>query len=70
MLDEVLYMQTRIFRMFIERTGLSPRAANRLFDQAGAWDFLSECYDSLHVESDQLALDDVLSLMRHKGVAW
>ena len=35
MLDEVLYMQVRLFRMFRERTGLPSRQCNDLFNAAG-----------------------------------
>lgn len=69
MLDEILYMQVRIFRMFCERTGLDPKAANRLFTQAGVWKFIEHCFDSLHLGGDELVYEDVLRLLRHQGVA-
>ena len=70
MLDEVLYMQVRLFRMFQERTGLSSREANAAFETGGAWDFISSCYDSLHLSGDEAALDDVLARLEFAGVSY
>lgn len=68
MLDEVLYLQARIFRMFIERTGLTSKDANHVFNQNGIWTFLSQCYDYLHLEGDELVLGDVMKRLEHMGV--
>lgn len=54
MIDEVLYMQVRIFRMFCERTSIDPQVANRLFLQAGVWRYIAECFDILHLGGDEL----------------
>lgn len=70
MLDEVLYMQIRLFRMFQNRTGLSSKDANRVFDEGGVWDFIASCYDVLHLSSDEVALDDVFARLDHVGVAY
>lgn len=59
MLDEVLYMQVRLFRMFRERTGLTAREANRVFDEGGVWDFVESNYGILHLGGDESALADV-----------
>lgn len=69
MIDEVLYMQVRIFRMFCERTGMDPQAANRLFLQAGVWKYIADCFDSLHLGGDELVYEDVQRLLRRQGVA-
>ena len=68
MIDEVIYMQVRIFRMFCERSGLDPQSANRLFTRAGAWKFIADCFDSLHMSGDELAYEDVTQLLRRRGV--
>lgn len=67
MIDEVLYMQTRIFRMFCERSGLDPKEANRLFCTAGAWDFIADCFDALHTSGDEYVYEDVMRLLKNKG---
>lgn len=69
MIDEVLYMQVRIFRMFCERTGTDPRVANRLFLQAGVWKYIADCFGSLHLGGDELVYEDVQRLLRRQGVA-
>lgn len=70
MLDEVLYMQVRLFRMFQKSAGLSAREANRAFDEGGVWDFIASCYDSLHLSGDEAALDDVLARLEFVGVSY
>ena len=70
MLDEVLYMQVRLFRMFQEETGLTARDANCVFEAGGVWEFISSCYDSLHLSSDIAALDDVFARLDFKGVSY
>ena len=70
LIDEVLYMQVRLFRMFCERSGVDPRQGNELFKAGDVWDFISSCYDYLHLSGDEAALDDVYARLRHAGVAW
>lgn len=67
MLDEVLFMQVRLFRLFRERTGLSSASANEMWEANDIWGFVSRCYDSLHLGGDELALDDVFAKLRHQG---
>ncbi|WP_080797533.1 DUF3791 domain-containing protein [Arabiibacter massiliensis] len=69
MLDEVLFMEARLFRMFREQTGLSPKDSNRLFEEQGIWRFIEECYDALHLESDEAALQDIRTKLAAQGVS-
>lgn len=59
MLDEVLFMEARLFRMFRESRGLSAEEANRVFENQGIWAFLESCYDALHFEGDEVILNDI-----------
>lgn len=70
MIDEVLFMQTRLFRMFLERYSLDPVAGLRAFEAGGIWAFVGECYDSLHVGSDDAALEDAVRVLEARGVTW
>ena len=70
MIDEVLYMQVRLFRMFQERTGLTSHAANQAFLKGDVWDFISSCYDVLHLSGDEAALEDVFKRLDFVGVAY
>ena len=53
-----------------EETGLTARDANRVFEAGGVWEFISSCYDSLHLSSDIAALDDVFARLDFKGVSY
>ena len=70
MIDEVLYMQVRLFRMFCERAGLTARQGNDVFNRGGVWDFISDCYGYLHLSGDEAALTDVRARLDHAGVTW
>ncbi|WP_172136030.1 DUF3791 domain-containing protein [Adlercreutzia sp. ZJ473] len=69
MLDEVLFMQARLFRMFREQCQLSPSQANEIFEQQGIWRFIEECYDYLHLEGDEAVLSDIFRKLSAQGVA-
>lgn len=68
MLDEIVFMQMRLFRQFRDRTGLGAVAANEIWEAHDIWGFIRRCYDSLHLGSDDLALDDVFAKLSHQGV--
>lgn len=69
MLDEVLFMQMRLFRMYREHAGLSPKACNALFQEQGIWDFIADCYDYLHLEGDDAVLLDIEAKLANRGAA-
>lgn len=55
--------------MYREQTGLSPHACNELFKEQGIWDFIANCYDYLHLESDEAALADIEVKLSNQGAA-
>lgn len=67
MLDEVLFMEARLFRMFWQEHGLTPLQALSLFETHNVWDFIEDCYDSLHTSSDDCALADINQLLANQG---
>lgn len=67
-LDEILFMETRLFRMFREQCQLTPAQANELFERQGIWHFIEECYDYLHLESDEAALSDIFCKLAAQGI--
>lgn len=69
MIDEVLFMQMRLFRLFCERTGLSSREGNALWNDHDIWDFVESCYDVFHIEGDEAILNDIFTKLTHEGVA-
>ena len=67
MLNEVLFFQTRIFRMFCIEVKVSPAEADVLFNKYEIWKYLEEAYDVLHLNGDENALNDVLDILKAKG---
>ena len=67
MLDEVLFMEARIFSGFIKRTQVKPREANRMFERYGIWNYIEQCYDSLHMSGDEYVLNDIECILRSQG---
>ena len=69
MIDEVLYMETRIFSEFCKIKNIPAKEANQLFKTCGIWDYIESCYDTLHMNGDMCVLDDVERIMKKQGVA-
>ena len=69
MIDEVLYMEARIFREFHSRFGFSSRKANEIFNQYKIWEYIESCYDLFHTCGDEYILNDIVSVLRKEGVA-
>ena len=70
MIDEALFMQTRLFRLFLGRYNLEPEEGDRIFTEGGIWSFVVECYELLHLSGDEAALADVISVLSARGVSW
>lgn len=68
MLNEVVFFETRIFRMFCEKLQVSPVDANKLFEKYGIWKYIEDTYDMLHLSSDEYALKNILEILRVNGV--
>ena len=66
--QEIVHMEARIFRMFTEQTGLSPKDAAAVFAHGGLLPFIRDCYGLLHLSSDLCALEDVMQMLKAKGV--
>lgn len=69
MIDEILFMQLRLFRLFCERSNLSPREGNALWQEHDIWSFIESCYDILHLSGDDPALDDISRKLASEGFA-
>lgn len=68
MLDEILFFQTRIFRIFCTEAKISPIEGDKLFSEYGIWKYLEDAYDVLHLNGDEYALNDVMEILKAKGV--
>ena len=68
MVNEVLYMETRIFSEFCERKKIKAKEANRIFNTYKIWDYIENCYDMLHINGDENVLNDVDIILKRQGV--
>lgn len=68
MINEILFMEIRLFRMFHEKHHLSMKEVSLLFEQFGIWNYIESCYEALHVSGDECALNDIEQILNSKGV--
>ena len=47
---------------------MEPKECADLFKQYKIFDFIEDCYDSLHLSGYQCALDDIQTLLSNQGV--
>ncbi|MBQ9007757.1 MAG: DUF3791 domain-containing protein [Clostridia bacterium] len=67
MLNEVLFLEARIFAEFVRKFNIKPKEANRVFEKYGIWTYIEECYDTLHMNGDDYILNDVEHILQRKG---
>ena len=67
LLDEVLYMEVRVFREFLKRFRMKAADAYVLFDKNGIWNYIESCYDVLHMSGDELVLNDIQQILQRNG---
>ena len=68
MIDEVLFAQVRLFRLFCERFDFAPTLGGSLWSEFDIWGFIESCYDSLHISGDEAALADIRQKLAFHGV--
>lgn len=68
MINEVLYMESRLFREFCGRYHLSSVYANSLFNQHKIWHYIESCYDMIHTTGDEYILEDIEKMLLTQGV--
>lgn len=67
MVDEVLFMEARVFSEFLRRFKVSPKEANHMFENYGIWKYIEQCYDVLHMNGDEYILNDIAHILDRKG---
>ncbi len=65
---DIADMQCWLFRKAQMKWNISPSDCAKIFKQYDILDFISECYDILHLNSYDCALHDVEELLKNKGV--
>ena len=61
-------MQCWVFRMAQKRGKKSPEACAKIFHDYDILEFISKCYDFLHLSSYKCALDDVEEMLKNRGI--
>lgn len=69
MINEVLYMEMRLLQQFCDKYNIVSIEANKFFEKYGIWNYIEECYDTLHLNGDEYILNDINQIMTAKGVA-
>lgn len=68
MLNELIFFEARIFRMFCEKLQVSPVDANKLFEKYGIWKYIENTYDMLKLNGDECAVNDIWEILKVKGI--
>lgn len=66
---DIATMQCRVFRMAQSKWKMSAKDCAALFQKYEVFHFISDCYDSLHLNSYVCALADVEELLKNRGVS-
>ena len=70
MLDEIIFLEARVFRKFCEQVKVSPIEANKLFDRYGIWEYMEDAYDMLHLSSDECTIEDIIEILKVNSVQY
>ncbi|MBQ6479843.1 MAG: DUF3791 domain-containing protein [Anaerolineaceae bacterium] len=68
MINEILYMEIRIFREFCNRYHLSSESANNIFKKYKIWNYIESCYELLHINGDDYIMNDIEKLLEKQSV--
>ena len=60
---DIMDMECRLFRMAQKEWKLNPSECAKIFSRYKVFDFIEDCYDSLHLSSYKCALDDIHTLL-------
>jgi hypothetical protein len=58
-LNEILFMQLRLFRQFCVEQGLSTKDGESLWTECGVWDYIQDNYSYLHTNGDKYILSHI-----------
>lgn len=64
---DIADMQCWVFRMAQKKWKLNPEECAAIFKKYEVLDFISSCYDILHLSSYQCALEDIEETLKNKG---
>ena len=67
LINEIIFMQIRIVRLFCERLELGANEVNKLFIDNGIYDLIEDGYGTYHCGSDEIVYDDVKEILMRNG---
>ncbi len=67
MINEIIFMETRIFREFCKKNHISAEQGNRLFNTHKIWHYIESCYEMLHMNGDEYIVDDIENILKAQG---
>ncbi len=62
------HMKCYLFCMAQEKWNTNPELTAKIFNENKLFDYIENCYDSLHLSSYQLALNDLETILKNRGV--
>lgn len=65
--EQLIYMQTRLMRMAMERLNMTPAEVSVLFERYGLAEFIEENFDLYHTEGDEAVYADLMTILKKKG---
>ena len=68
MINEILFMETRIFREFCRRNNVNAEMGNNIFNSHKIWQYIESCYDILHMNGDDYVINDIDNILKNRGV--
>ena len=68
MLDEMLFFEIRIFKMFCDKAKVSASEGNKLFDSYGIWKYIEDTYEMMHLNGDESCLINIFKVLQLKGI--
>lgn len=66
--SNISHMQCWLFRLAQSKWELTPADTIALFKRFGIFEYISDCYDILHLSSYHHALNDIEMLLAHNGI--
>ena len=69
MIDEVLFLEARVFREFCTLFKIRPSKANEIFKEYQIWNYIEDSYEGLHMSGDDYIVNDISEILKSKGAA-
>jgi len=68
-MNEILFMEMRLLQQFCVRHKLKSVTVSQMFNDHNIWNYIEECYDTLHMNGDEYILNDIEEILISQDVA-